>query len=131
MDTKVKSASGTHIITELSGCNTAKLCDLEGVRAALTEAAERAHTNVIDISLHRFEPHGVSGVAVISESHISVHTWPELGYAALDIYTCGELTMPEVGSACLAKHFEAKHVVNSRIKRGVPSDDGSFTHIVY
>ncbi|MDO5295431.1 MAG: adenosylmethionine decarboxylase [bacterium] len=128
METKVNSAVGTHIITELSGCNTAKLGDLDGVRAALLEAAQRAQAHVLDISLHRFQPQGVSGVAVIAESHISVHTWPELGYAALDIYTCGETALPEKGCAYLSEFFEAGQVCSSVIKRGLASASGLYSH---
>ena len=128
METKVNSAVGTHIITELSGCSIEKLSDLEGVREALLEAAKRAHAAVLDVSLHHFHPQGVSGVAVISESHISVHTWPELGYAALDIYTCGEAALPEKGCAYLSEYFEAEEACSSVIKRGLNSVPGVYSH---
>ncbi len=128
MDTKINSAVGTHIITELSGCNVEKLSDLDGVREALLEAAERAQATVLDVSLHRFQPQGVSGVAVIAESHISVHTWPELGYAALDIYTCGEAALPEKGCAYLSEYFEAEHVCSSVIQRGLSPVPGIYSH---
>ena len=128
METKVISAVGTHIITELSGCSVEKLSDLNSVREALLEAAKRAQATVLDVSLHRFQPQGVSGVAVIAESHISVHTWPELGYAALDIYTCGEAALPEKGCAYLSEYFEAEQVCSSIIKRGLSSVPGVYGH---
>ena len=120
-------AGGLHMIVELSGCSAAKLADLEGARAALLEAARRARATVIDVSLHRFMPQGFSGVAVIAESHISVHTWPELRYLALDIYTCGSRALPQEGSAYLAEYFEAESVFSSVIRRGL-SSDGIYRH---
>ena len=72
-------ARGTHIICELSGCDRRALTDLDGVRDTMVAAAREANAEVLKVAFHRFQPHGVSGVVVIAESHLSIHTWPESG----------------------------------------------------
>lgn len=80
---------GKHLLVEYHGCDNALLNDLEALRTAMTEAAQAAGATVVDAVFHAFAPQGSSGVVVIEESHLSVHTWPERGYAAIDFYTCG------------------------------------------
>jgi S-adenosylmethionine decarboxylase proenzyme len=77
-----------HLLVELDACSPALLDDPERVRAALAAAAEAAGTRLLGDVLHRFEPHGVTGVALLAESHVAIHTWPELGVAACDLLTC-------------------------------------------
>lgn len=79
---------GEHYIIELFECNGAALDDLEKVKGTLLQAANIAGATILDDKFHKFAPQGVSGVVVIAESHLSIHTWPELGYAALDLFTC-------------------------------------------
>ena len=80
--------AGIHLIVDM--WQATGLDDLSLVDAALAEAAEAAGATVLNIDLHHFTPNnGISGVAVLAESHISIHTWPERGYAALDIFMCG------------------------------------------
>lgn len=81
---------GLHLLAEYRGCDPQRLDDLDGITRALHLAAHAAGTTVLSTHLHRFEPRGVSGVVIIQESHLSIHTWPELGYAAVDFYTCGD-----------------------------------------
>jgi S-adenosylmethionine decarboxylase len=119
---------GTHIIIECSGCNPEILNDMEAVKKILTEAAIAARAEVRERAFHRFTPQGVSGVVVISESHLSIHTWPEYGYAALDIYTCGDSTMPWKACDYAASKFEAKHTKITEIKRGIPVREDLFSH---
>jgi S-adenosylmethionine decarboxylase proenzyme len=83
-------ARGTHIICELSGCSPDLLSDVDGVRTVMERAALEANAEILKVAFHRFQPQGVSGVVVIAESHLSIHTWPESGYAAVDFYTCGD-----------------------------------------
>ncbi len=104
-----------------------KLSHQEGVREALSEAARRSNSQVIDVVTHKFSPLGVSGVALIAESHISVHTWPECGYAAIDIYTCGSSCWPSLGCDYLASYFEAKSVHMMSVRRGL-NNQGIFSH---
>jgi S-adenosylmethionine decarboxylase len=119
---------GRHFIVELSKCNASKLNDLAGVRAILSQAAIEAKTEIKELAFHHFYPQGVSGVVVIAESHLSVHTWPENGYAALDIYTCGETADPKLAFEYISKAFEAGKMHVTEIIRGLPEEDGNYTH---
>ena len=89
MTKMIHASIGHHYIVEASGCDPNIIGSVEKVQQILVKAAEIAGAHVWSISFNRFPPNGVSGVVVISESHISTHTWPEVGYGALDIYTCG------------------------------------------
>jgi S-adenosylmethionine decarboxylase proenzyme len=82
--------SGIHLLAEYHGCSQVLLDDTAALETLLREAAAAADARVLHAVFHRFRPHGVSGVLVIEESHLSIHTWPEAGYAAVDFYTCGE-----------------------------------------
>ncbi len=86
---------GKHCILELYDCDSRKLDDEAFLRDAITTAAKRAGATLLNLITHRFEPQGVTGLALLAESHISIHTWPESGYAAVDVFTCGDHTMPE------------------------------------
>jgi S-adenosylmethionine decarboxylase len=121
---------GTHIIAELSDCHRDRLADMELVRGAVVRAAEEAGAEVLQAAFHRFSPQGVSGVVVIAESHLSIHTWPELGYAAIDVYTCGPHTNPARACEYLAAYFEAGHVKTLGIERGLPGPSGTFDHLI-
>ena len=120
---------GKHFIVELSECNLEVLNDLSKVKEILSQAAVNANAEVKELAFHHFYPQGVSGVVVIAESHISVHTWPENGYAALDIYTCGEKADPRIACEYIAKEFSAGTVHMTEINRGIPDARGlTFTH---
>ncbi len=81
---------GKHAIIEYYGCNQESLNDIPLLRSAIITAAELAGATVIDSLFHEFSPFGITGVVVVAESHLSIHTWPEYGYAAVDVFTCGE-----------------------------------------
>jgi S-adenosylmethionine decarboxylase len=81
---------GKHLLVEYAGCNSETLNSVEEIQALMERAAKAARTTVVTSAFQPFEPQGVSGVVVISESHLSIHTWPENGYAAVDFYTCGQ-----------------------------------------
>lgn len=119
---------GRHIIVECSGCRPDVLNDLDVVRSILTDAAISANAEVRERAFHHFAPQGVSGVVVISESHLSVHTWPEYGYAALDIYTCGEHTLPWKACQQVAQAFGATSLKATLVRRGIETDGKSFSH---
>ena len=123
-------ALGTHILCELSGCDPNVLTDVEGVEQILKTAAQRANATILTTAFHRFEPHGVSGVVVIAESHLSIHTWPETGYAAMDFYTCGHATDPWAACEYAAKMLRAKTMRTTEVKRGVEARKREFTHVV-
>ena len=85
---------GKHCILELYDCDKSKLDDEAFLRTTITTAAKRAGATLLNLITHRFEPQGVTGLALLAESHISIHTWPERGTAALDIFTCGDKARP-------------------------------------
>lgn len=109
--------AGTHLLLEF--WNARNLDDIEVGRRALTDAVAAAGCTLLNISLHHFSPYGgFSGVAVLSESHISIHTWPELKYAALDIFTCGDAD-PHKAVPVLKEAFQPEHVQLSEHRRGM------------
>lgn len=114
-------ALGTHLLIELRDCNPDILRNLDKVRNALVSAAKEAKATIVDISFHEFNPFGISGMVVIAESHLSIHTWPEYGYAAVDIFTCGEVIKPEVAASYLIKQFKSKSPSIVEVKRGILS----------
>jgi len=116
-------ALGSHLIVELRECNPETLKDLDGVKDIMVTAAKKADATIIDVSFHKFSPFGISGMVVIAESHLSIHTWPEYGYAAVDIFTCGEMLKPEIAANYLIKRFESKSPTLVEFKRGLLSPD--------
>ncbi len=123
-------ALGTHIVCELSGCDAATLTNVDAVREMMIGAAKASRATIMEVAFHRFEPQGVSGVVVLAESHISIHTWPEAGYAAMDFYTCGDHTDPWLACEHAAKVLEAKTMLTTEVKRGIAQTGGAFTHVV-
>jgi S-adenosylmethionine decarboxylase len=114
-------ALGTHLLIELRDCNPEILNSIEKVKKILLSAAKEAKATIIDNSFHEFNPFGISGVVVIAESHLSIHTWPEYSYAAVDIFTCGDAIQPELAVSYLVKKFECKNPSIVEIKRGILS----------
>jgi S-adenosylmethionine decarboxylase len=107
--------AGVHLIVDLHGAK--RLNDIDHIEATLRRCVEAARATLLHIHLHHFQPSGVSGVAVLAESHISIHTWPEAGYAALDIFMCGSAE-PDNCIPVLREAFEAKRVDVNEILRG-------------
>lgn len=114
-------ALGTHLLVELRDCNPEILKNIGKVKDALVSAAKEARATIIDVSFHEFNPFGISGMVVIAESHLSIHTWPEYGYAAADIFTCGDIIKPEVAAQCLIEQFESRNPSIVEMKRGILS----------
>jgi S-adenosylmethionine decarboxylase proenzyme len=112
---------GRHVLAELYGCSAAPLDDLEAVSEHLRGAAESVGVTIVGSAFHRYAPQGVSGVLLIAESHVSVHTWPEARYAAVDIFTCGGLD-PRPAIRHLARAFRADSVRMHEVVRGMPED---------
>jgi S-adenosylmethionine decarboxylase len=108
-------------LVELRDCNPEILKDLSKVKDAMVSAAKEAKATIVDVSFHEFNPFGISGMVVIAESHLSIHTWPEYGYAAVDIFTCGDIIKPEVAAHFLIERFEAKTPSIVEMKRGILS----------
>jgi len=114
---------GRHLIVEMYECDPLALDSLEAVKFALLDAAVASNSTVIGYEFYRFKPHGISGYVLIAESHISVHTWPELGYAAVDVFTCGEHTDPWKGLEILKERFKARKMTVLEIVRGVGAEE--------
>lgn len=115
----VNDPIGMHVVLDLYECDPQILDDMEKVEEVLTKAAEVANATVIDKRFHKFSPQGVSGVVVVSESHIAIHTWPEHGYAAVDVYTCGDHTMPLKASEYIIKELKCKRPTIVKLDRGL------------
>jgi S-adenosylmethionine decarboxylase len=113
------NALGRHILVELHDCDKAALNNLDLVREVMLKAAIDCGAVILGESFHQFNPQGVSGVVVIAESHISIHTWPEYGYAAADVFTCGTTVNPEIAAQVLIERLGSKNHSLSEIKRGV------------
>jgi S-adenosylmethionine decarboxylase len=128
MAQEVHETIGRHYIVEASGCDPKIIGSVEKVQQILTKAAEIAGAQVWSISFSRFPPQGVSGVVVISESHISTHTWPEFGYVALDIYTCGRHVDPEKAVVFAVEAFGSSKSHITEITRGLDEGDLVYYH---
>ena len=112
---------GRHLIAEYYGCHAPTLDDVDSIRSFMLQAARAVGANILGDMFHTFEPHGVSGSVVIAESHLSIHTWPENGYVAVDIYTCGGLD-PRPGFELLGQSLQAKSFRVQEILRGLPEE---------
>jgi len=120
---------GNHYIIEASGCNPAILNDIELIEEIMVQAAKEAKASVVTSAFHRFYPQGVSGVVVVSESHISIHTWPEKGYAAIDIYTCGENTTPDDAVYYILRALQAQNTQITYLARGLKNKE-NYYHLI-
>jgi S-adenosylmethionine decarboxylase len=107
--------AGAHLIVDLYGAE--RLDDIDHIEAALRRCVSAANATLLHIHLHHFQPKGVSGVAVLAESHISIHTWPDQGYAALDVFMCGRAD-PDACVPILREAFKVKRVAVSELLRG-------------
>jgi S-adenosylmethionine decarboxylase len=113
------TALGKHLLLELRDCNREALNDLSLLEGTLVYAAEEAGATVVGKHFHRFAPQGVSGAVLISESHLSLHTWPEYGYAAVDIFTCGDSVDSDLAAEILIERLGSKDPTIMEIKRGL------------
>ncbi len=109
---------GRHILGEYYDCDRSILDDTERVEKYMREAAVFSGATIVQSVFHRFSPYGVSGVVVISESHLAIHTWPEYGYAAVDLFTCGDTVDPWKAHEFLARRLGAERTETREILRG-------------
>ncbi|MDB5361386.1 MAG: S-adenosylmethionine decarboxylase proenzyme [Rhodospirillales bacterium] len=109
--------AGTHLIIDLS--EASRLDELDHVEQAMREAVEAAGATLLQINLHHFTPNGgITGVAILAESHISIHSWPERAYAAIDIFMCGD-AQPQLAIPVLKAAFRPGRVEVSTLHRGI------------
>lgn len=109
---------GKHIISELYGCNPEILNNEKRIEEIMNEAASRCGSKVINSLFHKFNPYGVTGVVIIEESHLTIHTWPEHGYAAVDIFTCGDKTDPRKAYEYIKENLYPLEESFEEIERG-------------
>ena len=114
------SHQSKHLLLELYRCDSEKLNDESFLRCTLNRAAKLANATVLNLISNKFEPQGVTAIALLAESHISIHTWPESNYSAVDIFTCGQNMMPELASQYLIKSLMAEEHSLRVIKRKPP-----------
>lgn len=112
-----------HLLVEYRGCELSKLQDLDFIQALLERAARAAGATVVQSVFHRYSPQGVTGVVVLEESHLSIHTWPESGYAAADLYTCGACT-PDAAHEVLKEALQAQSWELMHVQRGLDGPRG-------
>ena len=108
---------GRHLVLELWGCRN--LNSIGVVESALLEIVDALKLTLLAIQVHPFSPIGVTGVAIVSESHVVIHTWPELGYAAVDIFTCGDQRNPEDAVPVLRQYFAPERIQVMEMARGL------------
>lgn len=112
--------NGVHIILDLYECSDPSILNSpKKIKEILIKSIKEAKANIIDIKIHKFSPCGVSGFVLISESHISIHTWPESNYAGVDIYTCGKKTMPDKAAKFIIEELKSKKPSIIKIERGI------------
>jgi len=116
---------GTQLLADLYECKPERLGDPEAICNLMLEAARLAGATVIAHSFHRFEPHGVSGVIVLAESHFAIHTWPEHNYAALDLFTCGQNMTTDACFGYLIESFGSARHSSTRVIRGEVPDSNA------
>jgi len=112
---------GRHLLVDFFDCDANAISSLQVVKTSMLEAARRSSATVVNTVFHELNPSGVSGVVVIAESHLAIHTWPERRYAAVDIFTCGDVLEPKIAADYLAEMLGAGRVSQVRLERGVLS----------
>ena len=120
-DEQKLSHQSKHLLLELYNCDYEKLNDECFLRCILNRAAKLANATVLNLISNKFDPQGVTAIALLAESHISIHTWPESNYSAVDIFTCGQNMMPELASQYLIESLMAKEHSLRVIERNPPS----------
>ena len=111
-------ALGRHVIAEFYNCTPDKINNVSHVEKSMVKAAQLAGATIINVTFHHFSPFGISGVVVIEQSHLSIHTWPEYQFASIDLFTCGETINPWISFDHLKEEFGAEHVSSIELQRG-------------
>ncbi len=112
-------ALGRQILVEFYDCESSKINDVAYIEEAMLTATREAKATIISHNFHKFSPYGVSGVIVIAESHVAIHTWPEYNYAAVDIFTCGDTIDPWIIQGHLKESLNSGNISSMEMKRGL------------
>ncbi|MER3495729.1 MAG: adenosylmethionine decarboxylase [Armatimonadota bacterium] len=113
---------GSHLLIEFFGCDHRALEKEDGVAGAMWDAARASEATIVDQSFHEFKPFGVSGAVIIQESHYTIHTWPEHGYAAIDLFYCGGTVKVQRAVDMLRARFQPERVKFLVVRRGIESE---------
>ena len=113
------NALGTHLLLDLRECDPERLNDIDHIRQAMMGAAREAGATIVGESFHKFAPLGVTGLIAIAESHLCLHTWPEHGYAAVDIFTCGKGFEPRKAADLIIQSLGCANPTITELQRGV------------
>lgn len=113
---------GSHLLVELYGCDHASLEQEKSVGSTMFEAAERSEATIVAHSFHEFKPYGVSGAVIIQESHYTIHTWPEHGYAAVDLFYCGGTVKVHKAIETLQERFRPTRIKFLVVRRGLQNE---------
>ena len=119
---------GKHLIAELYDCDRKIINDQDLIEKCMIEAVEVSGATLVKTVFHKFSPHGVTGIIVVAESHFSIHTWPEYGYCAVDIFTCGDIIQNDSAIDFLKIKLKAKHVSLFEMKRGLLDSENEIRH---
>jgi len=114
---------GTHCILEIHGCSPNLLNNESFIRDALAQASREGLSTLLNLTSHQFHPQGVTALALLAESHISIHTWPEHGYAAVDVFTCGQTAQPLRACEFMVRTFCATDYTLKVLPRGAAVAD--------
>ena len=110
---------GRHVIAEMWDCNIDILNDMGKIEQIFVDAALKSGAEIREVAFHKFAPQGVSGVVIISESHLTIHSFPEHGYASIDVYTCGDIIDPNVACDYIAESLDSKRLERVEVPRGL------------
>ena len=109
---------GRHAIANIYNCKIDDMDNVEKIKEIIMEAANETKLHIVDSIFHKFSPIGISGVLILSESHLTIHTWPEYNFIAIDVFTCGTSFNPERTCEIIAKKFKSDTYDIKEIKRG-------------
>ena len=118
LTTRERQSLGTHYLLELTNCSTSLLSSVAEVEKVMLKIVKECHLTAVNHCFHQFEPWGVSGVVILAESHFTIHTWPEINYAAVDLFVCQELDSESQFIKKVRKYFSAESVEYRKAKRG-------------
>jgi len=106
-----------HILFTLKGCPSELLDDLEFVRKLMYRTSKECNSTLLNLNAYKFDPQGVTSIAMLAESHISIHTWPEKNMAVCDVFTCGDKSTPEKGVEYMMEQLKATDIVSNEFER--------------
>lgn len=109
---------GKHLTVDMYGCSFESLNDADFIKNAMLQAVDEAQMTLLDFTHHKFEPQGLTALALLAESHMSIHTYPEMGYAAIDVFTCGDHSRPDKAVQVLSRFLQPEKTKTTSIRRG-------------